>query len=606
MSNVTAREELIHRITKQKPTHNQPVKKHLDKMNELVNQDLTKICDENATTTDDLNRLKEYLNQFGQLCEFPDLSKKNIVVIGGKFSAGKSTFINNLIDQKLLVTEIDPTTSIPTYLFKADNNEIVALNQSNAQSTLTEEEFASLTHDEKQNHGSEVGVLLKSIFITVPNFHWENLAFLDTPGYSKPKESQNQKNDADIAYTHLTLADNIIWLVSAEDGVIKEDDLKFLEKLESTIPKLVLITKADIKTEGEIKDIIDLTKKTLENRNITTINVLPVSRKKSSYPLDDVLSDLDNWNQQITSRDFGKHIFDKLEALKDLSDSSKIHDIESQFFESYNQIAETLGFNKFEVPTNHLADILNYSLEDRLAIARSSDISEDEAKILAKDEDILVRVALASNPNINESIFEILNQEENQEITCAILSSQKLDIDSLKNALSDVDTKLREAVAKNPNLTEEIQLILAKDIDSNVRIALAKNAYITEKTQLLLINDAHQDVKNIVAKNPNLNERVKSILVEQKRQAQQKIEELKYDLSSSKDKLYNIQDNCQRRLDNAHDTPKKMFESFDSWFDRKERLVDKAVEANRRDEREINQLKQKIESLEAQIKQLSE
>lgn len=50
-----------------------------------------------------------------------------------------------------------------------------------------------------------------------------------------------------------------------------------------------------------------------------------------------------------------------------------------------------------------------------------------------------------------------------------------------------------------------------------------------------------------------------------------------------------------------------MFESFDSWFDRKERLVDKAVEANRRDEREINQLKeQKIESLEAQIKQLSE
>ena len=122
----------------------------------------------------------------------------------------------------------------------------------------------------------------------------------------------------------------------------------------------------------------------------------------------------------------------------------------------------------------------------------------------------------------------------------------------------------------------------------------------------MLINDAHQDVKNIVAKNPNLNERVKSILVEQKRQAQQKIEELKYDLSSSKDKLYNIQDNCQRRLDNAHDTPKKMFESFDSWFDRKERLVDKAVEANRRDEREINQLKQKIESLEAQIKQLSE
>ena len=63
MDNVSTREELINLITNhqspitnqqstinnQQSILNQPFKKHLAKMNELVNQHLTKICDENTT-----------------------------------------------------------------------------------------------------------------------------------------------------------------------------------------------------------------------------------------------------------------------------------------------------------------------------------------------------------------------------------------------------------------------------------------------------------------------------------------------------------------------------------------------------------------------------
>jgi|GEM_PF-3769267 len=49
MDNVSTREELINRITNQQSILNQPFKKHLAEMNELVNQHLTKICDENTT-----------------------------------------------------------------------------------------------------------------------------------------------------------------------------------------------------------------------------------------------------------------------------------------------------------------------------------------------------------------------------------------------------------------------------------------------------------------------------------------------------------------------------------------------------------------------------
>ena len=47
-----------------------------------------------------------------------ELSDKCVIGVGGKFSAGKSCFINSLIstDKQLLTEGQNPTTSIPTYI----------------------------------------------------------------------------------------------------------------------------------------------------------------------------------------------------------------------------------------------------------------------------------------------------------------------------------------------------------------------------------------------------------------------------------------------------------------------------------------------------------
>ena len=60
--------------------------------------------------------LKSELERLREFCAYPPLAKKFIVAFGGGFSAGKSSLINAVLGKKLLVTEVGPTTSLPTYL----------------------------------------------------------------------------------------------------------------------------------------------------------------------------------------------------------------------------------------------------------------------------------------------------------------------------------------------------------------------------------------------------------------------------------------------------------------------------------------------------------
>lgn len=86
----------------------------------------------------------------------------------------------------------------------------------------------------------------------------------------------------------------------------------------------------------------------------------------------------------------------------------------------------------------------------------------------------------------------------------------------------------------------------------------------------------------------------------------EKVEELKQKISSFESQIYDYQDLMQTRLDDAHNLKKKMFESFDSHFEREQRAVDKAVEANKKEQREVDKIKAQIEKLKVQIQQITD
>lgn len=289
---------------------NQQVGENIHALGQLIHHDLTALARRGSPNhfADILRDIQNEFQRFREFCEFPYLAQKQIVGIGGKFSAGKSTLINTLIGKKKLVAEIDPTTSMPTYLLKGTQDAICGLNIFGNKVELSQDAFLSFTHEEEEKYGSKIGNLLTTAFVQDSEFAWQNIALLDTPGYTKHEsETWHERTDANIARSQLNSAQFIIWLISAEDGCITEDDIQFLSSLHAEIPKLVLVNKSDTKTESEIKDIVALVRKTLGDRHLPVDDVIAVSRNSKRHPLDKVHQWLDQCNQQQRSIPFARN-----------------------------------------------------------------------------------------------------------------------------------------------------------------------------------------------------------------------------------------------------------------------------------------------------------
>lgn len=257
-----------------------------------------------------LHALRQEMVRFREFCEYPELPSKVVVGLGGSFSAGKSSLINALIgDRKCLVTEVDPTTSLPTYLVQGQGEEVGvhAINHFNRKVSLTHVQFRTLTHEEKALYGSQVSALLKSVVVAHPALPWANLALLDTPGYSKADEASSERTDSNVARTQLNSAQFIVWLVPADKGTITEEDIAFLASLDRAIPKLIVVSRADKHPPEEIANIVQLVRETLAKRGLSVLDVLPFStRPRTGFDAEPLMDYFAQWNEARRELGFAK------------------------------------------------------------------------------------------------------------------------------------------------------------------------------------------------------------------------------------------------------------------------------------------------------------
>ncbi|WP_156028153.1 dynamin family protein [Aeromonas dhakensis] len=282
---------------------NQQLELQLQALEQIIEWELPALARKGSpdNITDLLQALRMEMTRFREFCEYPALPSKVVVGLGGSFSAGKSSLINALIgDRKCLVTEVDPTTSLPTYLVqgKGDQTEVHAINLFNRAISLSHEQFRTLTHEEKSRYGSQVSRLLKSVVVAHPALPWGNLALLDTPGYSKADQVGSERTDANLARAQLNSTQFIVWLVPADKGTITEEDIAFLGTLDRAIPKLVVISRADKHPAEEIEKIVALVRDTLAKRGLSAIDVIPFSnRPRSNYSTEPLLDYFAQWNK---------------------------------------------------------------------------------------------------------------------------------------------------------------------------------------------------------------------------------------------------------------------------------------------------------------------
>ena len=231
----------------------------------------------------------EYYGQFMDLCarlsergKIQKIQNKAVISFGGKFSAGKSKFINSIsgIGELLPVAQA-PTTSIPTYIIKSKCDKLSANSIDGYSVEITTEAMNALTHEFYDVYGVGFSAFIDSIIAESMNYSLsDKIALLDTPGYTKFDDENDSKlviSDRQKAYEQLRASDYLIWLVDIENGGLTKDDVEFMESLHMKSPILVVFTKADLKTEIIIQEVIKSAKETLEETSIKCFGVTAYS-----------------------------------------------------------------------------------------------------------------------------------------------------------------------------------------------------------------------------------------------------------------------------------------------------------------------------------------
>ncbi|MUU80548.1 dynamin family protein [Helicobacter pylori] len=210
--------------------------------------------------------LQEIQKELQLVASYPSLFQKTIVAVGGGFSAGKSTFLNNLLGLKLKLPEdMNPTTAIPTYCLKGKKEVLMGFSQNGGMVELPNLAF---DHQFLKSLGFNLKEIMPFMLLSAPSVPFEFLCFIDTPGFN-PANQGYTGGDKEASKESLKHAKHILWLVSCERGGIESDDLEFLKDLyEEGKQVFIVLSRADRRTKSQLEEVAIKIRETLKDNGI--------------------------------------------------------------------------------------------------------------------------------------------------------------------------------------------------------------------------------------------------------------------------------------------------------------------------------------------------
>ncbi len=232
-------------------------------------------------------------NRFLTLCErlkvvqkASRLADKTIVGFGGKFSAGKSSFINSISGMKDLLPEAqEATTSIPTYIIKSNEECLTANTVFGDAWNLSREALNAMTHEFRRKYGINCAPFVDSIIVETPSYSLDSrIALLDTPGYTKPDDNVDSRmvvSDKVRAYEQLRVTDYLIWLIDMDNDPLTQNDIDFIDSLDIKSKILIVFNKADLRSANVRKEILDKANDDIKLMSTPVFGIAAYSSKKN-------------------------------------------------------------------------------------------------------------------------------------------------------------------------------------------------------------------------------------------------------------------------------------------------------------------------------------
>ncbi|MGL2584311.1 dynamin family protein [Helicobacter pylori] len=215
--------------------------------------------------------LQEIKKELQLVASYPSLFQKTMVAVGGGFSAGKSTFLNNLLGLKLKLPEhMDPTTAIPTYCLKGKKEVLMGFSQNGG---MVELPHLAFDHQFLNSLGFNLKEIMPFMLLSAPSVPFEFLCFIDTPGFNSANQGYTG-GDKQASKESLQHAKHILWLVSCECGDLHKDDLEFLQELyEEGKQVFIVLSRADMRAKSQLEVVAKQIKETLENNGIEFLGI---------------------------------------------------------------------------------------------------------------------------------------------------------------------------------------------------------------------------------------------------------------------------------------------------------------------------------------------
>lgn len=304
------------------------------------------------------------------------IKDKALVGIGGKFSAGKSKFINSLLKTPDLLPENqNPTTSIATFIVKG-SQDIRLYTNDNRVCSIDVIALNALTHSFYERYKIGFSSFVDCVIVSNENMPYEDIVFLDTPGYSKADSYEGvvtNNSDREKAKQQLTGVDYLIWLIDIENGEISTADIDFLKTLKIEKPILVILNKADKKTDSDIEATINKISHTLRTTGLHVYGVTAYSSLNS-----------EEWGNNMIERFLDlvgadkKSKSDVIEKLKSIeaSVSNRIEDELDQIRNESEKFYELIQNSNQVIEIKSLVDLYGEILEKYRNLLKCKTIHE--------------------------------------------------------------------------------------------------------------------------------------------------------------------------------------------------------------------------------------
>jgi GTP-binding protein EngB required for normal cell division len=280
------------------------------------------------------------------------------VAVMGQFKAGKSSFLNSLLGQNVLPVGAIPVTTAITRLQYGDRERALIRHFDGrvTEAALTDiDQFTS----EAKNPGNEKNVAI--VDIELPSMRkFSCLRLVDTPGLGSVYKYHQATSEDWLPAVGTAL------LAVSSDRPLSEDDLELIRELTSHTPNIILLlTKADILSPEQQKEVISFFQETLERELHRSLPVYLYSTKYNTEHYRQVVEE-DIINKICANRDaeFQKILRHKIRSL-------------AQNCQSYLRIALNASLQ---------ADMNRENLKQRILNEKvNEDLMRDELGIIARE-----------------------------------------------------------------------------------------------------------------------------------------------------------------------------------------------------------------------------